>query len=229
MRNEAVGGPGERGAGAHGSGAFAKREVGEDTFLAVLDRLLASMAGTEVPFALIGGIASAVHGRPRPTLDVDVLVRPQDVRAVLGRLESAGFATQETFPHWLCKARSDGVVVDVIFCSTGDLYLDPEMVRRRRELEFMGRRIPVVAPEDLTVMKALAHSEETPRYWYDGLSILAGNDLDWDYLLRRARHGPRRVLAFLLFARSNGLEVPAAAVARLRGLLDTGRLTEAAA
>ena len=223
MRNRAIGGP-----GAHGSGAFEKHEVDEERFLRVLDRLLASMRAAEVPFAFIGGIASAVHGRPRPTLDLDVLIRPQDLRPVLDRLAATGFATQETFPHWLCKARIDGVVVDVIFCSTGDLYLDPEMVRRLERREFMGRPIPVVAPEDLAVMKALAHSEETPRYWYDGLSIVARGDLDWDYLLRRARHGPRRVMAFLLFARSNGLMVPGSTLRRLRRLLDQGTLGPAA-
>jgi len=224
MLNGSAGGP-----GAHGSGAFEKREVDEERFLDVLDRVVETMTAAEVPFAFIGGIASAVHGRPRPTLDMDVLVRPQNLREVLDRLAASGFATQETFPHWLCKARREGVVVDVIFCSTGDLYLDPEMGERRRWLEFMGRMIPVVAPEDLVVMKALAHSEETPRYWYDGLSILARKDLDWDYLLRRARHGPRRVLAFLVFARSNGIAVPASAVAALRRLLERGSLEPAAA
>ena len=69
-----------------------------------------------------------------------------------------------------------------------------------------------------------AHSEETPRYWYDGLSVLARNELDWDYLLRRARHGPRRVMSFLLFARSNGLVIPQRVVDALRALLARGSL-----
>jgi hypothetical protein len=147
----------------------------------------------------------------------------------MDQLRSAGFETQPTFPHWLHKARLDGVVTDVIFCSTGDLYLDEEMTRRRQHREFMDRTIPVVAPEDIVVMKALAHSEATPRYWYDGLSILARNELDWAYLLRRARHGPRRVLSFLLFARSTGLIIPMRTTDALRALLDTGSLADAAA
>ena len=214
--------------GPHGAGAYEKLEVDEERFLAVLDRLLAALWAADVPFAFIGGIASAVHGRPRPTLDVDILVRPRDLESVMQELGSAGFDTQPTFPHWLYKARLAGVVTDVIFTSTGDLYLDDEMARRRRFCEFMGRRIPVVAPEDLVVMKALAHSEETPRYWYDGLSILARNELDWDYLLERGRHGPRRVLSFLLFARSAGLVIPSRAIEALRGLVDRGTLTRSA-
>jgi hypothetical protein len=36
-------------------------------------------------------------------------------------------------------------------------------------------------------MKALAHLEEAPRYWHDALGIIAASELDWDYLVRRAR------------------------------------------
>jgi predicted nucleotidyltransferase len=208
--------------GAHGAGAFDKEAVPDERFLSVLDRLTATLDAAGFRFAFIGGIASTVHGRPRPTLDLDVLVRPQDTQDVMGALAEAGFVTQATFPHWLLKARAEGVVVDVIFCSTGDLYLDEEMGSRIRRRKFAGRSIPVVPPEDLVVMKALAHSEETPRYWYDGLSVLARGELDWDYLLLRARHGPRRMLSFLLFARSTGLVVPYSALAALRALLRPG-------
>ena len=70
--------------------------------------------------------------------------------------------------------------------------------------------------------------QETPRYWYDGLSVLTRNEPDWDYLLRRARHGPRRVLSFLVFARSNGLVIPERAIGALRDLLAVGSLRSAA-
>jgi Uncharacterised nucleotidyltransferase len=215
------------GAGPHGEGAFEKHHVSEDGFLRVLDDLTSAVRAERVPFAFIGGIASAVLGRPRPTIDVDVLVRPEDARRVLTGLGRSGFETQETFPDWLFKAVRRGVVVDLIFCSRGGISLDSEMQARVRHLGFTGRTLPVVAPEDLAVMKALAHSEETPRYWYDGLSVLARNELDWDYLVRRARHGPRRVLSFLLFARAAGLAIPREALRSLRSLVETGHLAAA--
>jgi hypothetical protein len=58
------------------------------------------------------------------------------------------------------------------------------------------------------MMKALAYSEDTPRYWFDAVSILARCDLDWEYLVRRARLGPRRILSLLFFAQANDLVVP---------------------
>src|SRR5207244_3537451 len=59
------------------------------------------------------------------------------------------------------------------------------------------------------VMKAVAATEDTPRYWYDAIAIVGHTDLDWDYLVRRARAaGVRRVLSMLLYAQSNDLVVP---------------------
>ena len=55
--------------------------------------------------------------------------------------------------------------------------------------------LTVLGPEDLVVTKALAHGEETAHYWWDALAIVAGHELDWDYLLMRARRGPRRCSA----------------------------------
>jgi len=59
------------------------------------------------------------------------------------------------------------------------------------------------------VMKAVATSEDTSRYWFDALGLLGRPDLDWAYLARRAKqHGARRVLSLLFFARSIDLIVP---------------------
>jgi len=65
------------------------------------------------------------------------------------------------------------------------------------------------------VIKAIAHDEETPRHWFDALGILARGGIDWDYLVRRASRGPRRVLSLLLYALSMDLVVAPEAVRAL--------------
>src|SRR5207247_5654890 len=97
---------------------------------------------------------------------------------------------------------------DVLFEAAGTLQLDEEMRARAREAEMMGVPVRVAAPEDIVVMKALAHREDVPRYWYDALGIIAATELDWDYMLERARHGPRRILSLLFYAQSEDLAVP---------------------
>jgi hypothetical protein len=175
----------------------------------------------------MGGIASAVVGRPRWTRDVDLFVRPEDAERTLRALEAGAFATEVQDRPWLGKARLGEITVDVIWRSTPDILLDDEMLERGVSMEFKGRTIPLVPPEDLVVMKTMATSEDTPRYWYDALSILARVDLDWSYLVRRARaSGVRRVLAVLLFAQSLDLAVPSDAIRSLFELVDATVLEE---
>jgi predicted nucleotidyltransferase len=191
-----------------GPPAFEKQNVDEPVFLEVLREVVETLERAEIPFLVIGGVASAVWGRPRYTQDIDIMVRPHDAKRALETLEEAGFATQETFEHWLYKGLKDGVIVDVLFQSSGGIYLDEEMLERRVVREFDGIKLPLSSAEDLIVMKAVAHEEATPRYWHDALSIIGRAELDWDYLLKRARMRARRILSLLLYAQSNDLVVP---------------------
>ena len=190
--------------------------VDQEAVAAVLREAVEAVEQAEIPYVLIGGLASAVLGRPRWTADVDFLVRRDEAKRVLEALEPAGFETEETNPEWIYKAERAGVTIDVIFWLKGDIYLDDEMLARARDGEFGGAKVKVVPPEDLVVIKAVVHDEQTARHWHDALGIIADtDDLDWEYLARRARHGARRVLALLIYAQSNDLVVPEKAIRSL--------------
>lgn len=189
-------------------------EVDDATFFAVLEETVAVLGRSGLPHLFMGGLASAALGRPRWTHDIDVFVRPQDALPALGALAAAGFRTQETNPEWLFKALKDRVLVDVIFVSAGGVLLDQEMADRAQHAEVEGCRVHVIAAEDLVVIKALVHKEHSPRHWFDALALLRRDNLDWAYLVRRARqHGPLRVLSLLYYARSNDQVVPDHAIA----------------
>lgn len=195
-----------------------------DLFLRVLDDALDALHTADISFLLIGGIGSAVYGRDQGTRDIDVFVRPETARRVLEVLEARGFDTKEVAERWLYKATKDGVLVDVIFRSSRDILLGEEMLARSRVMPFRGRRVPLAPPEDLIVMKACAMSEDTSRYWYDAASIIAHSELDWDYLVARAReHGARRLLSLLLFATSLDIVVPPEPIETLYDAIGTGR------
>ena len=195
-----------------------------DLFLRVLDEALDALHTADIPFLLIGGIGSAVFGRDQGTRDIDVFVRPETSRRVLEELGARGFETKEVAERWLSKAMKDGVLVDVIFRSTRDILLGDEMLRRSRVMPFRGREVPLAPPEDLVVMKACAMSEDTSRYWYDAVSIIAHSELDWDYLVARAReHGARRLLSLLLFATSLDIVVPSEPIETLYDAIGAGR------
>jgi len=188
-------------------------------FLDTLDRSVKTLGSAGIPFGAIGGIAAVVWGRPRwdpESADIDLMVRPQDAGAARAALVEEGFEDVPTADdHWLRRVRRGDIGVDVIFRAAGDVYLDDDMLDRVVERDFEGVTVPVVSAEDTVVMKALAFGEQTPTYWAEALSIIARCDLDWDRLLRRARHGRHRVLSLLVYAQSQDLAVPGSAVRAL--------------
>lgn len=184
-------------------------DAARTAFLAVVDQVVDALSDAPFDWLFVGGIASSILGRPRVTHDVDLMVRPEDARTTLALFAASGFDIEERAPHWLFKAYRDDHEVDVIFRSSGDVYLDEPMAAHAVIGEFHGRPLRILGPEDLAVMKALAHQEHSPRHWFDALAVLSANQIDWPYLIQRASHGRRRVLSLLYYAQSSDLAVPA--------------------
>lgn len=184
-------------------------EPSTDQIRRTLAEVVDALRSARVDFLLMGGLSAATLARRRPTDDIDVFVRPDGAGPAIDALAGAGFDTEETDPQWIYKAVKHGVLVDVIFRSTGGLELDHEMLRRGSEREHMGVFAPLVSPEDLVVIKAVAAAEHSPSHWYDALAVVARCELDWEYLVRRGRQaGPHRLLSLLLYAEADGVSVP---------------------
>jgi predicted nucleotidyltransferase len=184
-------------------------------FNRVLGQTVEAMEASGLKYVFIGGIASGGLGRPRSTHDIDLFVKPEDAQLALQALARFDFRTEKTDPSWLYKGFKEDILVDVIFKSKGEIYLDAEMYQRSQQAEFHGKQLRLVAPEDLLIIKAAAHSELTPGHWHDATALLSHASLDWDYLIRRARRAPRRVLSLLLYAQSNDIWVPNFVVSEL--------------
>lgn len=195
-------------------------DVDDDVFLRVLDEAVEAVEERGIAYVIMGGMVSRAAGRPRDTHDIDLLVRPDEAGATLECLQGAGFTTRETEPQWLYKAVKDGVLVDVLFRASGDVLLDDEMVARADVHRFANRDVKTMCVEDLVVIKALAHKEQTNRHWFDALALLSTRKIDWDYLLSRAeRRGVRRVLSLLLYAQSVDIVVPDRVIDELYGTI----------
>lgn len=186
----------------------------DDIFLRVLADTseLAERSGR--PYAFMGGLASTALGRSRWTHDIDLLVRAADARPILEVFAAAGYDTEERDQRWLYKAYRHQVMVDFIFsvglpAVRGAITLDDQMAAHVTQRDFHGVPLTVVSPEDLLVIKALSHQEFRSRHWFDALGLIAAGGLDWDYLIERAAtFGPRRVLSVLIYAQTDGLDVP---------------------
>lgn len=186
----------------------ARNTEGGARFNAVLFSTLDALEEAQIPFAFIGGVAASSLGRPRSTHDIDIFVSPEDAESAIQALGKKGFRTEKTDIEWLFKAFKDDILVDIVFRSRGDIYFDEEMHSNRKSVEFHGRKLPIVSPEDLVIIKCAVHYEGGPHHWHDALAILSHATIDWNYLLKRARRAPRRLLALLLYAQSSDILIP---------------------
>lgn len=127
--------------------------------------ILAWSETSRVPILIIGGVAVSILSKPRTTRDVDVvawLPDPGEWRAFLVNAERHGIVSR--IPDalefslksrvLLLKHDPSGVPIDV---SMGALPFEENAVRRAVLTEVGAIRIPLPIPEDLIVMKAVAH------------------------------------------------------------------------
>jgi hypothetical protein len=151
---------------------------------------------------LIGG-AYALHRYAdveRHTKDLDVFVRPGDIRAALGALAAAGLRTELTFPHWLGKAHRGDDFVDVIFSAgNGEAPVDDEWFANATADEVLGVPARLAPVEEMIWQKAYIQERER----YDGADIAhliraRSQTLDWQRLVRRFGPHWRVLLAQLV-------------------------------
>lgn len=127
----------------------------------VVDALVAS----DVPFGVCGGVAVTIHGAPRFTKDIDLIVLPGDVEAALGAVRSVGF-TLSAGPMMFAAGTAHQREVRRVSKVDGTelLMLDFLLVTAalrtvwdsRVIVEWEGRRVPVVSRRGLITMKKLA-------------------------------------------------------------------------
>jgi hypothetical protein len=118
-----------------------------------------------VPYALCGGLAMAVHGYPRATVDIDILVLAED----LARVEEAARPLGFDVPAKPMSFRSGAVEIrriSKVHASGQLLSLDLLLVtptvqqvwERRQAMEWDFGRITVVSRDGLMFMKSLRGS-----------------------------------------------------------------------
>jgi len=132
--------------------------------LMALRDLVAWLQGKGVPGVIIGGVAASILGRPRVTHDVDALVLLDEenwedflisgkkFRFVPRLADALTFAQKSRV--LLVRHKSSGIDVDITF---GSLPFEKKAIRQVVWADVKGIRLPLPRPEDLIIMKAIAH------------------------------------------------------------------------
>jgi hypothetical protein len=193
-----------------------------DFYLEVLEDAIDLLDQTGADHLVIGGLATrGLLDMPLNLAeDIDVLIRPEDADALLDRFAAKGYATYRQDERWIYKAAKPDVTVDLIFRAGEVILLDELHLARSTTTKMDGVTLPVPAPEDLIVMKAVFDADDRQGRWYGAISLLQQLAIDWIYLAERgATYAPRRVLSLLLYATDLGIRVPDEAISRLAPLV----------
>ena len=130
----------------------------------MLNRLrdvFASFQSHDVRYVVIGGIASVLHGVPRATFDLDILIEatPENAARLLQALLHAGlgtasFTTVEDLLAHEITVFSDRVRIDVQTSTPGLEF--SEAWSRRETMSYQGQPFFVVTKADLIASKKAA-------------------------------------------------------------------------
>ena len=134
----------------------------------MLNRLLdvfASFQKHKVKYLVIGGIAAVLHGVPRATFDLDILIEASsdNARQLLDALIEANFATammitaDELLAHEITIFR-DRVRIDVQTSTPGIKFGDAW--RNKVTMSYQGQEFYVAAKEDVIASKRAAGREK---------------------------------------------------------------------
>ena len=163
--------------------------------LRVLLLVVDALEGIGLEYHVGGSYASSVHGVPRQTQDIDLVVNlPPTLVTNFVKSLSQDFFVQESAAREAVQDRrsfnaihlATGLKID--FFVRGDQPFDLEEFRRHRAQPLLeGRPIIVKSPEDIVLRKLewyRAGGEVSDRQWGDVVGILRtqGHSLDRDYM-----------------------------------------------
>ena len=126
-----------------------------------LKKVFASFDSHEVRYVIIGGVAAVLHGVPRTTIDLDILIEatPANARRLLDALEEAGLGTASltTAEELIANAITifqDRVRVDVQTTTPGISF--EEAWKRRTTMHYRDQAFWVLSRGDLIASKLAA-------------------------------------------------------------------------
>jgi hypothetical protein len=133
------------------------------TLLEELSGLISALDENEIEYAVCGGLALAIHGFARATLDIDILIQSESLEKAYKIGAKNGFDIRGldiSFKERAVEIRRVSKIDDEGEVLSLDLLLVTPQVQdvweTREKIDFLGRRLSVVSREGLIKMKTLA-------------------------------------------------------------------------
>ncbi len=129
------------------------------------EQLIDAITVAQIPYAVCGGIAVTIHGFPRTTRDIDLLIRTEDLPHILGCVRPLGYNLEggmlpvghgEPYERNIFRvskaAGKDLLTLDLALVNP----LLEEAWQTRQAYEWNGRTVQVVSRAGLSQMKRLS-------------------------------------------------------------------------
>lgn len=183
-----------------------------------LARLVTKLESAGIPHMISGSLGSSLHGEPRATNDIDLIIDPTAAQLNLfARSLGEGYyvspeAAQEAFRNLSMFNVIDyetGWKADLIIRKDRPFSL--EEFRRRRPADILGVQVSVISPEDAILSKLeWSKQGESERQFRDALGIAAvqWGSLDKEYLYRWARELNLEDILETLLSSAEKLQIP---------------------
>lgn len=158
-------------------------------------KVRAALESVGIPYMVTGSFVSGVHGVPRATHDLDVIIAPtaQQLRALIAQFPDADFYAELEDALQAFRHQSQFNVIDqhsiwkIDFIIRKDRPFSRAEFDRRRVLDILGVALYAASPEDLVIAKLewskLGDSERQIRD-AAGIIEVQGDGLNVEYIER---------------------------------------------
>ena len=163
----------------------------------LLQRVVRILDGSRVPFMIAGSFASTVHGLPRTTQDLDIVIDPPDLAALdalVGSMPADEYYVDAEMAHDALRRRTMFNVVDHVsgwkidFIIRKNREFSRTEFERRMQLSLLDVPVFMASPEDTIVAKLewskQAGGSERQRRDIAGIIATVGEELDLRYVER---------------------------------------------
>ena len=162
-----------------------------------LRRIVEILERNDIPYMIVGSLASALHGTPRATQDVDIVIDPtaSSLSKLLSDLSPGRYYVDAETARDALSRRNQFNVIDLDTGWKADLVVrkrrafSVEELRRRATARIQGVDLDVASAED-TILSKLewASKGESERQLRDAVGVIAvqGDSLNYEYIERWA-------------------------------------------
>ncbi len=161
----------------------------------MLKKLVSAFKKLKVNYVFIGGIAASILGRPRTTVDADVvfIIKEEKIEEFVRTLKLYGFKIPESSIEKIILKLRKLLPVKIAFkhnfsvdLRLASYSIDMEAIKRAINVKIFGKNMRIATPEDMIVYK-IARFEDIDKADIKGILQRFGKKLDLDYIRNLAK------------------------------------------